>query len=110
MRGHIHLTDGLYAPASAGESVTRRSVGEASPPRPTTMQAKAESAINPVGGTNASSTPPTARPNGVPPVSSVERAPKTRPSCALGMFRCSAVVSIGVLGPHITLPSHPDPH
>src|SRR5687768_16320774 len=81
-----------------------RNAGDTSPPKPTRIQASAEKAMTVVEGTNASKIPPIAKPTGDPAVSKVERAPKTRPSCALGMLRCSKVVSMGVYGPHIKPP------
>jgi hypothetical protein len=86
-----------------------RNAGVTSPLKPTRRQATAERAITPVAGTNARSTPPMASPSGDPPVSKVERAPKTLPSWALGTLRCSKVVSIGVYGPRIKPPSKRSP-
>src|SRR5574341_1663536 len=98
-----------YEPPSAGRRDMPRNAGDSNPPKPTRIQASAEKAITVVAGTNASRIPPTAKPRGNPPVSKVERAPNTRPSCSLGTLRCNNVVSIGVYGPHIKPPSKSKP-
>jgi hypothetical protein len=82
--------------ASAEGRDKPRKTGDASPISPTRIQAKAENAITLVDGTTDSRMPPVANPSGDPPISNVERAPNTLPSCALGTLRCSKVVSIGV--------------
>src|SRR6476660_10207182 len=86
-----------------------RNAGDASPIKPTRIQAMAENAITLVEGTKASITPPTAKPSGDPPVSKVDRAPNTLPSCSLGTLRCNKVVSMGVYGPHIKPPTKSNP-
>jgi hypothetical protein len=59
-------------------------------------QAKPESAISTVEGTNAKSTPPTVSPSGASLVGKVKRAPNILPSYSLGTVRCNSIVSIGV--------------